>query len=67
MRKELEEKQPRLIVSGKETAELIAMVEVQTAEADKVKTMVEVSQRFLHRIFISTRIEGKASRQVPSK
>ncbi|GIL46228.1 hypothetical protein Vafri_3260 [Volvox africanus] len=44
MRKELEDKQPRLITSGKETAELIALVEVQTAEADKVKTMVEAEE-----------------------
>lgn len=43
MRKELEEKQPWLIISGKETEELITLVELQTAEADKVKTMVEVS------------------------
>ncbi|GLC77190.1 hypothetical protein PLESTF_001896200 [Pleodorina starrii] len=44
MRKELEEKQPRLIISGRETAELIALVEVQTAEADKVKTLVEAEE-----------------------
>ncbi|KXZ43278.1 hypothetical protein GPECTOR_96g744 [Gonium pectorale] len=44
MRRELEEKRPRLIASGKETAELIAMVEIQTAEADKVKTLVEAEE-----------------------
>ncbi|EFJ49499.1 flagellar inner dynein arm heavy chain 11 [Volvox carteri f. nagariensis] len=44
MRKELEEKQPRLIISGKETEELIALVETQTVEADKVKTMVEAEE-----------------------
>ncbi|GFR40055.1 hypothetical protein Agub_g593 [Astrephomene gubernaculifera] len=44
MRKELEEKQPRLISSGRETAELIALVEAQTAEADKVKTLVEAEE-----------------------
>ncbi|KAG2500939.1 hypothetical protein HYH03_000764 [Edaphochlamys debaryana] len=44
MRKELEEKQPRLIASGRETAELIALVEVQTAEADKVKTLVQAEE-----------------------
>lgn len=42
MRAELEQKQPVLIASGKETAELIALVEAQTAEADKVKTLVQV-------------------------
>ncbi len=47
MRAELEEKQPKLIASGKETAELIALVEVQTAEADKVKTLVQVRLRRL--------------------
>ncbi|PNH05107.1 Dynein heavy chain 7, axonemal [Tetrabaena socialis] len=44
MRKELEELQPQLITSGKETAELIALVELQTAEADKVKTLVEAEE-----------------------
>ncbi|KAG2427037.1 hypothetical protein HYH02_014682 [Chlamydomonas schloesseri] len=44
MRAELEEKQPKLIASGKETAELISLVEVQTAEADKVKTLVQAEE-----------------------
>ncbi len=42
MRLELQDKQPKLVASGRETAELIVAVELQTAEADKVKTLVQV-------------------------
>ncbi len=64
MRAELEQKQPVLIASGKETAELIALVEAQTAEADKVKTLVQVRNWTPYVYCTVTMSEFQASEQV---
>ena len=42
MQVELEALQPKLIVSTKETDELMVVIETQTVEADKVKAVVQV-------------------------
>lgn len=42
MQLELEALAPRLVVSTRETEELLVVIEKQTVEADKVKAVVQV-------------------------
>lgn len=42
MRSDLEALQPQLIASSAETADLMRVISAQTAEADKVKVVVQV-------------------------
>jgi dynein heavy chain len=44
MQKELQELQPKLIETSKETVELIAIIETETVEVEAVKKVVEADE-----------------------